>query len=149
MIGRGVVCLSDDAEYVIKPGAFKLNETDRGLSVTFKTKDSGERAEYDSGMVRDTETGKARFDLLLPADVPYAAQMLTRFAELMARGAEKYSARNWELAEGEEELARYKSSAFRHLMQWISGEVDEDHAAAVMFNLMAAETVKYKREVIV
>lgn len=108
------------------------------------TKDSGEHELYASGMVRDTEEGKARFDLLIPDDVPYAEQMLTRFAELLARGAEKYSARNWELARGEVELARYKSSALRHLMQWVSGETDEDHAAAVMFNLLAAETVKYK-----
>lgn len=110
----------------------------------FDTKDSGERAEYDSGMVRDTEKGKARFDLLIPVGVPYRQQMLTRFAELMQRGAEKYEPRNWEKAEGEAELARYKSSAFRHLIQWITDETDEDHAAAVMFNLLAAETVKAK-----
>jgi hypothetical protein len=110
----------------------------------FETKDSGQRAEYASGMVRDTEAGKARFDLLFPLDVPYSAQMLTRFAELMARGAEKYDARNWEKAKGAEELARYRSSALRHLVQWLAGETDEDHAAAVMFNLLAGETVKYK-----
>jgi len=110
----------------------------------FETKDSGERAQYESGMVRDTEKGKARFDLLFPLGVPYAAQMLTRFAELMARGAEKYDARNWEKAKGAEELARYRSSALRHLVQWLAGETDEDHAAAVMFNLLAGETVKYK-----
>ena len=110
----------------------------------FETKDSGSRAEYASGMVRDTEEGKARFDLLLPKGIDYRDQMLTRFAELMARGAAKYNARNWELARGEEELERYHSSALRHLVQWATGETDEDHAAAVMFNLMAAETVKAK-----
>ena len=114
--------------------------------MTFETKDSGKRAEYDSGMVRDTEEGKARFDLLFPLGVPYANQMLTRFAELMARGALKYDARNWELAKGEEELARYRSSALRHLIQWANGETDEDHAAAVMFNVMAGETVRYKMQ---
>lgn len=112
--------------------------------MSFETKDSGQRAEYDSGMVRDTEEGKPRFDLLLPEGVPYREQVLTRFAELMARGAQKYNARNWELAQGREELARYKSSALRHLMQWATGEEDEDHAAAVMFNLLAGETVKFK-----
>lgn len=110
----------------------------------FETKDSGERAKYDSGMVRDTEKGKPRFDLLIPEGVPYSEQMLTRFAALMARGAEKYTPRNWELADGPAELARYKSSALRHLIQWITGETDEDHAAAVMFNLLAAETVEAK-----
>jgi hypothetical protein len=57
----------------------------------YETKDSGARAEFDSGMKRDTEDGKARFDLLLAEGVPYEAQLLTRFAELMARGAVKYS----------------------------------------------------------
>jgi hypothetical protein len=110
----------------------------------FITKDSGERAEYESGMVRDTEKGKARFDLLIPLGVPYEEQFLTRVAQLMARGAEKYVERNWELAEGEAELKRYKSSALRHLMQWVSDDREEDHAAAVVFNLLAAETVRYK-----
>lgn len=110
----------------------------------YETKDSGERAQYDSGMVRDSEEGKARFDLIFPLGVPYSEQMMTRFAELMARGAIKYDARNWELAKGEEELARYRSSALRHLIQWATGETDEDHAAAVMFNVMAGETVRFK-----
>jgi len=108
------------------------------------TKDSGKRSEYESGMVRDTEDGKARFDLLFPLGVPYHEQMLTRFADLMTRGAEKYDARNWEMARGEEELARYRSSALRHLIQWATGETDEDHAAAVMFNIMAGEFVASK-----
>lgn len=110
----------------------------------FETKDSGKRSEYASGMVRDTEEGKARFDLVFPEGVPYAEQMVTRFADLMARGAEKYSERNWEKARGREELARYRSSALRHLIQWMTGETDEDHAAAVMFNILAGETVKYR-----
>lgn len=110
----------------------------------YETKDGGERQEYASGMQRDTERGKPRFDLLMPKGVPFDAQMLTRFAALMARGAEKYDARNWEKADSEAELGRYYSSAFRHFMQWQVGETDEDHAAAVMFNLMAAETLKYK-----
>lgn len=110
----------------------------------FVTKDSGQRAEYASGMVRDTEDGKPRFDLMFPLGVPYSEQFLTRCAELMGRGANKYDDRNWEKAEGNEELSRYKSSALRHMMQWVNGETDEDHAAAVFFNLMAGETVKYK-----
>jgi hypothetical protein len=67
-------------------------------------------------------------------------------AELLGRGAEKYSDRNWERASGSEELDRFKSSAQRHLMQWVTGECDEDHAAAVVFNLLAYETIKWKME---
>lgn len=110
----------------------------------FITKDSGERALFDSGMQRDTEAGKARFDLLIPLDVPYAEQFLTRVAELMGRGAEKYEDRNWEMANSAAELARMKSSAFRHFMQWVCGETDEDHAAAVVFNLIAHESTEHK-----
>lgn len=114
--------------------------------MSFVTKDSGERAEFASGMQRDTESGKARFDLMLPEGVKYEDQFLTRIAELMARGAEKYEDRNWEKADSVAELNRMKSSAFRHFMQWMCGETDEDHAAAVVFNLLAYETTKQKIE---
>jgi len=119
---------------------------DKDKVAEYITKDSGERAEFESGMVRDTDKGKARWDLLIPEGVPYQAQMLTRFADLMARGAEKYDPRNWEQANGEEELARFKGSALRHLMQWFCGEIDEDHASAVLFNVLAFESTKYKIE---
>ena len=109
----------------------------------YETKDSGEREEYDSGMRRDIQKGKANFSLCL-AEMPYSEQLLTRWAELMARGADKYGERNWELANSREELERFKSSAFRHFIQWLTGEDDEDHAAAVLFNINAAEYVKYK-----
>lgn len=110
----------------------------------FVTKDSGERVDYASGMRRDVDTGKPRFDLCIPEGLPYREQLLTRFAALMGRGAEKYGSRNWELADSEEELARFKASAMRHFMQWYTGERDEDHAAAVLFNLTAAETLRWK-----
>lgn len=110
----------------------------------FETKDSGERQEYDSGMRRDTQSGKPRFDLLLVDGQPYEEQFLTRFAALLERGATKYGERNWQLASSEVELARFRASGIRHLMQWATGERDEDHAAAVAFNLMAYEYVKWK-----
>lgn len=110
----------------------------------YVTKDSGKRSEFDSGMVRDTSEGKARFDLIIPEGVPYNDQILTRFANLMSRGAVKYTARNWEKANQQEELNRFKESALRHMMQWYCGETDEDHAVAVFFNIMAFEATKYK-----
>lgn len=113
--------------------------------MTYETKDSGARQEFDSGMKRDSEEGKARFDLIIPDGVPYEDQLLTRLALLLSRGAVKYDARNWEQATGDEEIARARSSAFRHFMQWLSGETDEDHAAAVMFNLLVVETTEHKR----
>lgn len=92
---------------------------------------------FSTGMQRDTSKEKARYDLL-------PLFMLKRWAELMDRGAKKYNERNWEKAETEEELARFKESAFRHFIQWFSGEEDEDHGAAVMFNISGAEMVKNK-----
>lgn len=110
------------------------------------TKDSGKREEYDSGMRRDTQEGKPRFDLLLVPGVPFEAQFLTRLAALLERGATKYGERNWQKANSVEELERFVASGMRHMVQWATGEVDEDHAAAVAFNLMAAEYVKWKLE---
>lgn len=109
---------------------------------TFITRDSGDRAEFSTGMVRDLNTGKPRFDLITPLDQPYDRQMLTRWAMLMARGAGKYGDRNWEKAGTQEEFLRAKESAFRHFMQWYLGANDgEDHAAAVFFNITEAEYI--------
>ena len=56
--------------------------------MAFETKDSGERQEFSTGMRRDVQTDKPRYDLL---DKP----MLKRWAELMGRGAAKYGEDNW------------------------------------------------------
>ncbi len=112
--------------------------------VSYAMKDEGDRETYASGMVREPQGERPRFELLLPLGVPYEDQFLTRCARLLARGAVKYNDRNWERASGAEELARFQSSALRHLMQWLNGEEDEDHAAAVVFNLLAHETTKWK-----
>ena len=65
--------------------------------------------------------------------------MIYRWADLLARGAIKYTKRNWERAKTNEELERYYASAARHFAQWMSGLTDEDHAAAVIFNIQGAE----------
>ena len=106
----------------------------------FETKDSGQRQEFSTGMVRDVQKGKPRYDLLDRA-------MLKRWAELMARGAEKYGEENWRKAETEEEMKRFQASAVRHLFQWLEGEKDEDHASAVLFNIAGAEMVREKLNV--
>lgn len=114
------------------------------MDAKFITKDSGDREEFDSGMVRDTNGGKPRFDLLIPKGVPFEDLYLTRIARLYERGAVKYAPRNWEKANSQEELDRAKESAFRHFMQWFAGELDEDHAAAVFFNVNEVETIRCK-----
>lgn len=101
----------------------------------FQTKDSGKRENFGGGMVRDTQTGKPRYDLCWKP-------LYRRWAELMGRGAEKYGANNWMKACDEEAYERFKASAERHLMQYLEGDRTEDHAAAVIFNLAGAEFVK-------
>lgn len=103
----------------------------------FVTKDSGKREEFQTGMVRDTQDEKPRYDLL---DRPF----LKRWAELMARGAKKYGENNWKKAATEEELSRFEASAIRHLYQWLEGDTTEDHASAIAFNVAGAEMVKEK-----
>lgn len=107
-------------------------------TLKYVTKDSGERESYDSGMVRDVQRGKPRFDLI-PDDCLY------RLANLYARGSEKYGDRNWELADSKEELERFKASAFRHFMAWKSGQdTGEDEAIAAVWNIFAYETIREK-----
>lgn len=107
------------------------------MSDKFITKDSGKREEFPTGMKRDTQDDKPRYDLL---DRPF----LKRWAELMARGAKKYGENNWRKAATEEELTRFKASAIRHLFQYLEGDKSEDHCVAVAFNLAGAEMVEAK-----
>lgn len=102
----------------------------------FQVKDSGTRQSFASGMVRDVTDGKTDYSLAL--DGP----MFTRYAVHLTKGAQKYAARNWMQANGDAELARFRQSALRHFVQWYYGDTDEDHAAAVFFNINGAEYVK-------
>lgn len=116
------------------------------MTLQFETKDSGVREVYDNGMQRDTQEGKARFDLMLALELPYEAQLVTRIGHLLARGAKKYGERNWESGWDEKAYARAKASAMHHLVQWVCKVDDgEDHAAAVFFNLMQAEYLEWMR----
>lgn len=98
----------------------------------YKTKDSGKRVNYDSGFQRDTGENKPRYDL-----IPH--ELLTRLAELYQRGAVKYDENNWRKAQSETEIKRFIASAWRHFIQWIRGDQDEDHAIAVIWNIIAYE----------
>ena len=93
----------------------------------FTTKDSGKRQAFDSGMVRDTQDGKPRFDLI-------PVESLRRLADLYARGAEKYDDDNWKKGQP---YSRAYASLFRHLIQWREGDRSEDHMAAVAWNAFA------------
>lgn len=104
------------------------------------------RDQFSNGAVREPQTGRPRFDLLMPVGVPFDQQFLTRLGRHMAGSLAKYPERNWEQFCDQAALDRCRASAFRHLVQWMAGETDEDHAAAVVFNLMAAEHAAAKME---
>lgn len=96
----------------------------------FITKDSWVRKERDSGFRRDTDEGKPRYDLI-PLDC------LKALAELYARWAVKYWDNNWQLASEDDAIKRFKQSAFRHFIQRMNWEIDEDHWMAIVFNVFA------------
>lgn len=116
---------------------------------SFEVKDSGKRAEFTGGMVRDITEGKSRPDLV--RDGP----MFNRWVALMTAGARKYAARNWLRAAGTSEYERFLESADRHFNIWITYRLyginiedpsnptkeplKEDHAAATFFNINGAE----------
>lgn len=102
-----------------------LAPIDRGHK--YVTKDSGKRQEFDSGARRDTQDGKPRYDLIPPAP-------LKRLAELYERGLQKYGEGNWTKGMP---VSRYLASAMRHLEDWRQGDDEEDHLAAVIWNVMA------------
>ena len=101
----------------------------------FTIKHEGEEQVYSTGMRRNTDKGKVNYRLI---HLPF----LTRIASHLTKGAEIHGKNNWKLASTQEELERFEESAFRHLVQYLNGERDEDHAAAVVFNLMCAEYVR-------
>lgn len=106
----------------------------------FEVKDGGERIEFASGMQREPTTDKIQFDLV------YEGPMLRRWAIHLTKGALKYSRNNWMKADSVSELERFRESAARHFAQWMSGDMDEDHAAAVIFNMNGYEHILTKRE---
>lgn len=112
----------------------------------FVTKDSGERRGFASGMRRDIQASKERFDLLTPKNVPYHHTMVYRDAMLATRGAQKYEPRNNELACTQEELDSFLESACRHFEKWKAGMDEEDEAAAARWNIRQYEETMWRIE---
>lgn len=95
--------------------------------------------------MRDTAEGKIDF-----LNVRFGP-MFKRWAAHLTKGRAKYpdpvpGTPNWTLAEGVEEYLRARQSAARHFEQLLANERDEDHAAAVFFNINLMEYVREKLE---
>lgn len=85
------------------------------------------KRKFKSGAVRDSNKGKLRPDLISP-------YMLKALSKVLADGTKHYGAKNWEKGMPNDIL---KESASRHYLSWMANETDEDHAAKLIFNVMA------------
>ena len=88
-------------------------------------KTSGEKQEFSTGAHRDTQDGKGK-----PSLIPAIA--LRRLAVHYEEGAKLHGENNWKKGMP---LARFLDSAFRHILDCIEGKEDEDHVAAVLWNM--------------
>lgn len=112
--------------------------------MSYEIQDSGARESLGvDGGIRDTEEGKLDFSNLFVWFEP----MGTRYVAHMTQGREKYpdpepGIPNWTLFPATEEvLARTLRSLDRHYKAYREGKQDEDHAAAILFNLNLAERI--------
>lgn len=96
------------------------------MTSNFTINRTSEQKYFVTGSKRGVNDGKPRYDLI-------SVYGLKRLAEHLAKGAEVYGERNWELGQP---VSRFYESALRHLFQWREGENTEDHLAAVLFNVM-------------
>lgn len=140
---------------------FKLKKTDGIISCI---KDSGDRTAFESGAVRDlqnnknedrlvpyyllvddkTMVGRTLFEINLNEDFESINILITllkletpdlveRLAKHYTEGANKYDEYNW--CKGIP-LKSYKNSAARHYYAWKIGKTDEDHLAALLWNII-------------
>jgi hypothetical protein len=94
-----------------------------------------EHVELASGMVRSNDAGKPDYTLI-------DLDLLERWAVHMTVNVESKGRDNWRLGSTEEDLARFKASAWRHFLSVMRGDGDEDHAAALVFNVAGVEKVR-------
>ena len=91
-------------------------------------KDSGIRQQFSSGAVRDTAEGKPMLGLI-------PGWPLLAWGWVMAAGAKKYAARNWEQGMP---ISRYIESAKRHIELYQLGFRDEPHLWQALWNIGSA-----------
>lgn len=101
--------------------------------------------ERPSGAIRDTTEGKVNFLAALDGE------MVDRYAAHMTKAQSTKGKRNW-LKAGDDprtaqaDLDRGFESLGRHFRQFTQGHTDEDHAAAIVFNLDWIAVVVRKME---
>lgn len=101
-------------------------------------KDEGEKLISPSGVLRNVHEHKVDYLNVLHGP------MLTRWAAHLTKAKKIYAdvgpdIPNWTQACTEEDRQRFRQSALRHMLQWLAGDTDEDHAAAIFFNINGKE----------
>lgn len=91
----------------------------------------------ESGVVRSDPTGKTDYTLI-------SYEMLERWAVHMTGKVALKGHNNWRNA-GPEDADRFIQGAWRHWIAWLNGEQDEDHAAALLFNVAGYEHARGTR----
>ena len=81
---------------------------------------------FNTGAQRDTTEGKGRPSLISP-------DLIHRLGVNLAKGAEHYGEDNWAKCMP---YRRTADSMIRHIGQWLAGDAEEDHLAAIAFGVM-------------
>jgi hypothetical protein len=91
---------------------------------------SDSKTTFNTGAQRDTAEGKGRPSLISPV-------LIHRLGVLLEKGAKHYGADNWMKGMP---YRRTADSMIRHIFQWLAGDTEEDHLAAVCFGAMCLMT---------
>lgn len=91
-----------------------------------------------SGMVRSDDTGKPDYTTI-------GLDFLEELAVHMTANIESKGYNNWKKASTEEDELRARRSAWRHFVAFQRGDDDENHAAALVYNVMVVRHVRASR----
>jgi len=84
---------------------------------------------HKGGFKREDKSHKLDFTLI---PIP----VLKRLAKHYTDGAVVHGKNNWMKSK---DLQTFKESAYRHMIQWQNGELDEDHAMSLCWNVFCYE----------
>ena len=107
--------------------------------MSYDIKNSGNNIIHESGMSREDKSDKIDYTLCyLP--------LLDRWASWMTKGGKIHGKENWMKANSPEEEREAITSLWRHFRAFIDDKQDEDHAAAMFFNICLIEHIRSKHE---
>jgi hypothetical protein len=89
-------------------------------------------------MTRTPDEGKTNYALA------FDGPLIERLAVHLTKAEKTHGKRNWMKANSEEDYERFRESFIRHTVQYLRGDTDEDHFAALVFNCNGMEHVRSK-----